>query len=113
MKTEETVFEKNLACEDLKSWFIEDFGDCKMGKIVFSKKVTTYTYPDIPPSILHESAISVGITFKTNIFLNRTQYLNVHYIDFEKKYVSGYIHEDNIESVLTGECYHSLYGKEE
>jgi hypothetical protein len=113
MKTEETILEKTLEIEDLKSWFIEDFGDCEMKKIVFSKKLTTHTYPDIPPSIFHESTITIDVTFKTSIFLNRTQYLNIHYIDFEKKYVSGYIHEDNIDSVLTGECYHSLFGKDE
>ena len=112
MKTEETVFEKNLVKEDFKSWFIEDLGDCEIGKMVFSKKTITYTHTDIPPSIFHDSTISIDVTFGSDIFLNRTMYLEGHFIDFKKKLVSGYVHEDNIDSVLTDECYRKLYRKD-
>jgi hypothetical protein len=112
MKTEETVFEKNLVKEDFKSSFIKDLGDCDM-KMVFSKKVITYSYSgDLPPGIYHEPAILMEIIIKNDTFLNKTNYLDVHFIDFKNRLVSGYVHEDHIDSVLTDECYRKLYGKD-
>jgi hypothetical protein len=98
MKEEKTT-EKCLTKEDFESKFIEDLGDCEMKKMVLKRTVTTYTYPDMSDSVLHDYTVFIKVKWNADIFRNKVM-LNIDCIDFEEKCLSGHIGEDHISDVL-------------
>ena len=99
--TKETkeYYRKKLKPENFKSWFIEDFGTgAEFTKIDLVKKENFFE--DGKKALWDSINIEIEVYIKSSIFLNRTLYFEVHFVDFDKKKVSGYIQKERFADVL-------------
>jgi hypothetical protein len=107
------IYSQKLQKEDFKNWFIEDFYIFDIKCIDFVIKKNIFTFEDGRTTETMWSCIKIEGRFGYNIFLNRTGYFRIHYIDFQEKEVTGSIYEENMESVLKPEIYDQLHSKYE
>jgi hypothetical protein len=117
MDDTEIRYSQNLLKENFVDWFIEEFYTFNFECIEFVIKQFIFTNSNETTTKSLHAHIKIVGQFDCNIFLNRTGYLKVHYIDFLKKEIIGYIYEENFSSVFKPEIYNQLiiilkqYGK--
>jgi len=101
MKTNE-YYREALKLEDFNTWFIEDFGTgAEFTKIDLVKKENFFN--DGSKCEYDSINIEIEVYIKSSIFLNRTLYFKVHFVDFDKKKVSGYVLKEHFKNVLSNQ----------
>jgi hypothetical protein len=106
-KTKE-IYSEKIEQTDYKDWFISDFREFTFEESQLKVKEYTIEYEDGKTEKLTGVEIKIQVRFDNTFFLNRTGYLNVHYIDFVNKVILGYVKSDNFKDVLKPESYERI-----
>jgi hypothetical protein len=110
METEK-LYSQHLQKGNFVNWFVDDFYTFNFENIEFVINKHTYTYSDGTTSESLQPLIKIKGKFDGSIFLNRIGYIRIHFVDFDKKEITGYVYDEHFVYVLKPEIYDQLNSK--